>query len=252
MDNILSGYLWGYKKWEAADVSFRKFKEFYPNSNLFCRVDLEGDYDGYKNICDKWEVSCYKNDFQIGYCGDFTSHLKTGREYWPVENAFEWLDNLYYICKKSFSKYMIVLEEDVFILNNISILKEDFDAAIMRTENIFHPRILNFINSFNGNIDSKLYGCCGGCIINVKKFIYSWELCREKLWEEYYDIANYTKTIGWVDCILQVVIQCGGGKILINEGLIEPWMEEKGWSKGSWKNYEIVNYLKDMEEIKKL
>lgn len=253
MDNLLSGYLWGYKNWQAADIVFKKFRQFYPNSDLFCKVDFEGDYENYENICKKWNVIISKNEFQVGYCGNFTSsNYSIGRDHWPKQNAFHWLDNIYYACINTNSKYMIILEEDVFILKNISILNHNFDAAIVRNNNIMHGRLLNFISSFNGNVEDNLYGCCGGVIINVKKLIYSWELCREKLWEEFDDIAKYTKTIGWSDCILQVIIQSGGGRSVFNMGLVEPWMQEQGWINDDWHNYEVVNYLKDMEEINKL
>jgi hypothetical protein len=36
---LLNAYLWGYKNWEAANHSFRKFKEFYPDGDIFIKVD---------------------------------------------------------------------------------------------------------------------------------------------------------------------------------------------------------------------
>ena len=42
---LLNAYLWGYKNPEAADHSFRKFKEFYPDGDTFIVVDNTGDED---------------------------------------------------------------------------------------------------------------------------------------------------------------------------------------------------------------
>ena len=43
MTKWLNAYLWGYKNWEAADHSLRKFKEFYPDGDIYIKVDANGD-----------------------------------------------------------------------------------------------------------------------------------------------------------------------------------------------------------------
>ena len=42
MNKWLNAYLWGYKNWEAADHVFRKFREFYPDGDIFIKVDDNG------------------------------------------------------------------------------------------------------------------------------------------------------------------------------------------------------------------
>jgi len=64
--------------------------------------------------------------------------------------------------------------------------------------------------------------------------------------EQFDDIANKTKLVGWSDMMIQVIIMCGKGKVVVNPQLIEPWMESQNWISDSWKNYEMVNYLKDI------
>jgi hypothetical protein len=246
MKNIISGYLWGYEKIEAGNKSLATFRKFYPNSDLFCRVDIGGNIEGYKKISESWEAQFSINKVKVGYCGNFSpSNYEIGRDHWPKENAFEWLNGIYSACLKTTSKYMIILEEDVFLLKPISILDNEFGAAIVRSNNLMPQPIMEFINLFEGNVVDNKYGCCGGCIINVKDFIKGWEICKDSLWQYYDLIAQYTKLIGWSDCILQVVIQCSGSKIIINPELVEPWMVEQGWIDKDWKEFEIINYLKD-------
>ena len=43
--------------------------------------------------------------------------------------------------------------------------------------------------------------------------------------------------------MLQVIVMCGKGKVVVNQELIEPWMED------NWKDYEMVNYLKDITQL---
>ena len=51
---LLSAYLWGYDKPEAADISFRKYREFYKDGTIHCTVDLGGMETEFKEVCDKW------------------------------------------------------------------------------------------------------------------------------------------------------------------------------------------------------
>jgi hypothetical protein len=253
MKELISGYLWGYKNIEAGDKSFEKFRKIYPNSDLFCRVDIDGDIDGYTKISEKYNAKLSINSIKVGYCGNFSaSNHDVGRDGWPKENAFEWLNGIYSACLKTSAKYMIILEEDVFVLKPITILDKEFGAATVRTNNIIPTSIMQFIKSLGGNTTDDKYGCCGGCIINVEDFIRGWEFCKDELWDNYDIIFKQTKLIGWSDCILQIVIQCSGTKIIVNEQLVEPWMVEQGWIDKDWKEFEIVNYLKDIEIIKSL
>ena len=56
-------------------------------------------------------------------------------------------------------------------------------------------------------------------------------------------LATRTKLVGWSDMMLQVIVMCGKGKVVVNQELIEPWMED------NWKDYEMVNYLKDITQL---
>lgn len=250
MGNNISGYLWGYKNPNAGYKSFEKFRKQYPKSDLFCRIDIGGDAESYTKICNEFNVQFSVNSIKVGYCGNFeSSKHNIGRDGWPKENAFEWLNGIYDACLKTSSKYMIILEEDVFVLKKISIVDEEFGAAIVKNNNVIPTSIINFIKSLGGNSSNNMYGCCGGCIINVKDFIRGWEFCKDELWAAYDDIFKQTKLIGWSDCILQVVIQCSGSKIVINNQLVEPWMVEKKWIDRDWREFEIVNYLKDINQL---
>ena len=50
MNKWLNAYLWGYKNWEAADHSLRKFREFYPDGDIYIKVDANGDFENYTKI----------------------------------------------------------------------------------------------------------------------------------------------------------------------------------------------------------
>ncbi len=68
-------------------------------------------------------------------------------------------------------------------------------------------------------------------------------------------IASQNKIIGWSDCLAQLVIMAGGYEVIQNPQMVQTWYHERPDlypNYTDWRDYEIVDYLKDMEEIKKL
>jgi hypothetical protein len=262
MGKLLNAYLWGYKNWEAAEHSFRKFREFYPDGDINISVDDGGDFENYTKVAEKYNAECYKNSFQIGYPGNFGNH-KSDRECWPKDNALLWCDNIYWVCKKSDSKFMIILEEDSFVIKPISIIKNrEFGIAVLEyNANIITENILYIIEQVGGNTDiplnifgNKGYGASGGFIIDCQKWIKSWEKFRPILEFNYDTIASNDKLIGWPDSLAQFVIMVGGYDVIQNSQMVQPWFETSElypYCK-NWREYEIVDYLKDLEIIKNI
>jgi len=263
MANWLNAYLWGYKNWEAADHAFRKFKEFYPEGDIFIKVDDGGDFENYKKVAEKWNADISKNPFQIGYPGNHQQH-NVGRDCWPKDNAFLWCDNIYWTCKKSDSKFLIVLEEDSFILKPISIIKQcEFGiAGFEYNTNVIPQYLMDIVNQLGGNTDIPLnifgrkgYGAGGGFIIDCDKWCKSWEKFRPVLELNYDMISSYEKLIGWSDCLAQLTIMVGGYEVLQNPNHVQAWYHERPDlypNYTHWRDYEIADYVKDIEIIKGL
>lgn len=248
--NKLSAYLWGYKNYTAGVKSIETFRKFYPESDVFVRIDTDGDLENYKTELIPYNVDISLQTKKIGYPGKFLpSGHDVGRDYWPYENLHTWLKSIYDCCKITDSKYIIILEEDVFLLKPISIIEKEFGVAIVTNRNSFPYRIIKFIQDLNGNTNTIGYGACGGAIINTQLFIKGFDIAINHLRTEFDDISKRTHLVGWSDIMLQVIIMCARGDVIVNEQLVEPWMQEQGWINSHWKNYEIVNYLKDINQL---
>lgn len=242
----VSAYLWGYRDYEAGAKSIQTFRQFYPDSDVFVRIDTDGDLDNYKSSLQSFDVDIQLQKNKVGYPGKFSpSGHDAGREHWPYQNLHTWLNSIYDCCRLTYSKYMVILEEDVFLMKPISIIKKEFGVAIVPNKNQFPNRLIQFISNLNGNILTDGYGACGGAIINTQDFIKGYEIGMNPLRQQFDEISQHTKLVGWSDMMLQVIVMIGGGSVVINDQLVEPWMEEQGWINDSWKNYEMVNYLKD-------
>jgi hypothetical protein len=255
MNKIISGYLWAWKNIEAGTKSVKTLKKFYPDADIFINVDYDGDVDGYKNICEENKFIFSRNNFQLGYCGNF-ANVDVGRDCWPKEYTFEWIRGIYEACKKTDSKYFMILEEDDFVLNSISILNEDFSMAIHPTApsasgryrpNAIPTEYLLYINDKNGNPISDGYAAGGGVIFNREQFIKAWETHRDSFWSDYDYLKNINKIIGWADYTLQFIMQLNNFEIIQNHRLCEHWEVLD-----TWKTFEVVTGLKDIEEIRKL
>ena len=242
MENKLSAYLWGYTNYQAGSKSVETFRKFYKDEDVFIRVDTDGDIKNYTESTDTLSVDIQLQKKKVGYPGMFREH-DAGRDHWPYENLHTWLTSIYDCCKLTHSKYMVILEEDVFLMKPISIIDTEFGIAIVRNRNHFPIELRGFIESREGNPQSDGYGGCGGAIINTQAFIKGYDIAMKPLKKQFDGLATRTKLVGWSDMMLQVIVMCGKGKVVVNQELIEPWMED------NWKDYEMVNYLKDITQL---
>lgn len=248
MNKLLSAYLWAWRNWEAGSKSVSTIKKYYPDADIFINVDYEGSIEEYKSICETNGYHFSKNAFQLGYCGNF-NNINVGRDCWSLESCIEWMDQLYAACKKTDSLYMMLLEEDDFVLKQLSILETQFDIAIHPTvpsptgvyrANPISIAFKNLIESYGGNSESPGYGAGGGTIFNRESMIISWEKTKPILIREYNYLRGVDKIIGWQDYLMQFVMQIGGYQIIQNTNLCEHW--EVG---DRWNEFEIVTGLKD-------
>jgi hypothetical protein len=254
MSKIISGYLWAWKNTERGKKSVESLRKFYPDSDIFINVDFEGDIDTYKQISEEINATFSINNFQLGYCGNF-GQVNVGRDCWSKESTFEWVRGIYDACLKTDSKYFMLLEEDDFVLKPISILDTEFSMAIHPTNpapngnyraNNIPSYFINFILNNGGNPNSPGYASGGGVIFNREHFIKSWENTKDIIWDNYDNLKNHNKIIGWADYILQFIMQLDGYEIIQNNRLCEEW------EISNWKDFEIVTGLKNLEEIRQL
>lgn len=247
MDNLISGYLWAFRNYKSGEKSLRSLRKHYPNVELFINVDHEGDIENYIKVGQSLNATVTVNAFQLGYCGNFGGR-DYGYECWSREATFEWLNGVYRACNKTNSKYMILLEEDDFVLKNISILTEDFSMAIHPTDpsptgrrrpNFIPSEFLDYSLKLGGVGRCPGYAAGGGTIFNTKHFIDSWEKAQPHLYRDYDALRNINKIIGWEDFIFQFVMMIGGYEIIQNHNLCEHWEVP------NFNSFEIITGLKD-------
>ena len=231
MSKLISGYWWAWKEIEAGKKSMQTLRKFYPDSALFINVAYAGDVDGYTKVGEELGATVTRNNFQLGYCGNFGDR-DIGYDYWSKEKALEWLRGVYAACKKTDSKYMMLFEEDDFVLENISILDTDFSMAIHPTSpsptgrmraNHIPWQFLDFSKKIGGIDSCPGYASGGGTIFNREHYIDSYDRILDKFSEVYDDFCEINKIFGWQDFMFQYIMMLGGYEIIQNDKLCELW-----------------------------
>ena len=252
MSKLISGYWWAWREVEAGKKSAQTLRKFYPDADLFFNVDYEGDVEGYQKVGEELGATVTRNNFQLGYCGNFGDR-DIGYEHWTKEKAVEWLRGVYDACKKTDSKYMMLFEEDDFILDTISILNLDFSMAIhptapsptgrMRANHIPH-KFLEYSKSVGGVDSCPGYASGGGTIFNREEYIDAYERTLDLYTENFDEFCKINKIYGWQDFLFQYIMMLGGYEIIQNTKLCELWEVP------DFEDFEILTGCKQPELVK--
>ena len=252
MSKLISGYWWAWRETKAGKKSMQTLRKFYPDADLFINVDYEGDVEGYTKVGKELGATVTRNNFQLGYCGNFGDR-DIGYEHWTKEKAVEWLRGVYEACKKTDSKYMMLFEEDDFILKPISILNEEFSMAIHPTApsptgrmraNAIPYQFKQYAEAVGGIGDSPGYASGGGTIFNRVQFIDSYERALDLYTKHFDEFCKTSKIYGWQDFLFQYIMQLAGYKIIQNPKLCELWEVP------NFKEFEILTGCKQPELVK--
>jgi hypothetical protein len=248
MGKLISGYLWAYRNVDSGIKSLQSLQKYYPDADLFINVDYEGDLINYQQRGLEIGAKTSINLFQLGYCGNF-GNVNVGYECWDREKTFEFIRGFYEACKKTDSHYIMLLEEDDFILKPMTILNYDFSCAIHPTApsptgrmrpNPIPKEFFEYSSKLGGVTHCPGYASGGGTIFNREQFIKSWENCKDQLYEDYDELIRVSKIMGWVDFFLQYIMMIGGYEIIQNPLLCEHWEVPTGWEQ-----FDIITGLKD-------
>jgi hypothetical protein len=246
MSKLISGYWWAWKEIEAGKKSMQTLRKYYPDADLFINVDYEGDVDGYTKVGKELNATVTRNNFQLGYCGNFGDR-DIGYDYWSKEKAVEWLRGVYDACTKTDSKYMMLFEEDDFVLKNISILDTDFSIAIHPTApspvrmrpNMIPKQFLDYSKEIGGIGDCPGYASGGGTIFNREHYMDSYERILDKFTDVYDEFCKINKIFGWEDFLFQYIFMLGGYEVTQNHDLCELWEVP------NFEGFEILTGCKD-------
>lgn len=223
-----------YRNKKATENVIKNFRLHYPNNPYFLFSDNGLDFIDIAN-----EYNCFYEfcDYQIGY-NKYTGFGKKG--------SFEWLKRFNKACIKLNTEYVIMLEDDVLIQNDIYIPeKTEFYGLSVPGNKIPQEFIEYFTNKYSSIFYNDWYGSGGGSVFRSKTFIDNYEKII-KIFEEEYDhiTSNLNVNFGWVDFFMTTFYYMCGKEYTINPFLTETTKNS------NWKNsyFSIVHHYKELYE----
>lgn len=192
---------------KATEKIVESARKFHPNQYYFLGVD---NTFSYQMVADK-----YKTDYKYyhnkvgGPQGDYGYRLN---------GTLEFLKRFRTACLLSRASHIIMMEDDVLIVNKITI-DENWEHACADTKigNHIPDKVLELIEQHSGKRPTfTQYGAGGGSIFKVSTFLDNYDR-NIKWFEEHFDeIQSYYPTIGYIDCFMNVYYWLAGKDYSVN------------------------------------
>jgi hypothetical protein len=187
-----------------------QFRSIYPNVHVRIVSDKGIDY---KLTAKKYDCEYIYYNYHIGLWGHNHKMVldKTHCYGWNKEEGLEYLNRLYSFINSTDTKYILLMEDDIFIQNQISIVNFNFDfTQVIPGGNQLSDETKLICSVFNKNHTVDWYGCCGGHFLNRDVFIECYERCYKFIEENYNLFLSVEKHIGWMDTLNNLVFNlCG-------------------------------------------
>lgn len=158
MNKNLAAYYACFDNKKATEFVLSNFRKHFNNS-IICLIS-DGGLD-FSDLANKYNAEYYwmNNIFASGPKNLYNTH-----------RLIEWWNRQKLVCDISKADYIMILEDDVYIKNNIE-FNNDFTMKGVgkHRNNTFTNKIVQDIKKIGG-VDNNYYGMCGGSVYNANIF----------------------------------------------------------------------------------
>jgi len=215
MHPTLSFFHTVYNNKKATEFAIKSVRQHYPDS-LYMIIN-DGGVD-HSDLVGKYNCEYLRSTKNLGYPVVPYGHKK--------ELALEWLKRFYISCIMCNSSHIMMMEDDVVVLDKIT-LQNDWECAGHPTiNNIIPEQILEIAEKVSGvKPNHNFYGAGGGTIFNVRTVIENFGKVYNFYNLNYDTLQNAWPTMGWLDCYMTYFFYLSGKHYSINEklGTVSPW-----------------------------
>lgn len=156
-----------------------------------------------------------------------------GKHGYKLPKILEFLSRFRHACELSQAEYIVMLEDDVLVLREITIPENcDFMGHSQgdRSGNKIHDTVLNYIQEFSKKYDiCPVYACGGGSIFKTSIFLDNYEKIIEFYVNRTEHIQKYYPTWGWIDCFMHVYYLLAGATYMVNQNMIDTHNHRPGF-----------------------
>jgi hypothetical protein len=200
-----------YKNKRATENAIKCFRKFYPENPYFLFSDNGLDFS---DIAIKYNCFYEYCDHRIGYDKRFG---------FGESGSQEWLKRFNRACLTLDTKYVIMMEDDVLIQNELNVEDDVEFTGLYIPGNKFPKEFINYMTiKYSAVFHNDWYGSGGGSIFKCKTFIENYKKIS-KIFEDEYDyiVNNLNINFGWVDNFMTTFYYMCGKKYTPNPYLTE-------------------------------
>lgn len=229
---------------QATRHTVEQVRNLYPDSYYFLISDAVDDHS---KLANKHNLDFYLGTNKLGY--------PVYPKGYSGKAVYEWLMRLRRGCLSAGTSHVIMLEDDVLVLKQITVQDSWYMAAHELNPdgvgNAIAPQVLEIIEVFSGKRPiTHQYGSGGGSIFHVKTFLDNFDAVAGFFLEHTDVIAdNFYPQIGWIDCFMTVYYMLTGNDYTVNPHLTDthhhrPGFDWDGFVASQNDTIEIINNYK--------
>lgn len=207
-------------------------RKFYPDSSYIVLVDKGKNY---YDLATKYNA-------EILYCQKKNSYPSQPHGY-QKDQVLEFLQRMYIGCLRCVEDYVMLVEEDVYLVKPVTLPENTIVAGFNTTiGNDYPQRFVDLITSWSGKEpEYKKYGACGGTIFHRLTFIDNYDTMCTFIRKNLDEIFTYYPTAGWIDCFMSYLFQVIGHPYTPNPKLFNTYPHMRDIPEGT----EIVANYKE-------
>lgn len=150
-----------------------------------------------------------------------TDEIRTGPPIgsygYRLPQILEFFSRFKHACEISGAEYLVMLEDDVLVLKQITVPDGCEFMGHIQGGNIFNSKVADIIKQFSGNYDIvPIYACGGGSIFKTSIFLDNYEKIINFYVNNTDHIQRFYPTWGWIDCFMHIYYLLAGAKYTTN------------------------------------
>lgn len=173
-----------------------------------------------------------------------------GRYGYKLQQILEFFSRFKHACEISGAEYLVMLEDDVLVLKQITVPDGCEFMAHQQLGTILDHTVAEIIKYFSGNNDIvPIYACGGGSIFKTSIFLNNYEKIIDFYISNTDHIQKFYPTWGWIDCFMHIYYLMAGAKYTTNPFMVDTHIHRPGFDYTAYleklpNDIQIVNNFK--------
>lgn len=207
----------------ATSNIIKNVRKYHPNAYYFLASD---GIDDLSEIAKTYNCDYKFYENRLGYLAQYNGYG------YPPEKIVEWLSRLLYACQNCNTSHILMMEDDVWLLNSVTV-EDSWEMACHTPtpgDNIIPEFVIDIAQQFSGvRAKTNQFGAGGGSIFKVSTFIENYDKIKEFILSKGEDIRSNYPPMGSLDVFMVVYYFLCGKEYTTNPHLIDAHSHKPGF-----------------------